>query len=371
VKQIYEAYLEVGSVRLLRERLDRDGMVTKARHQKNGGTVSGRAFNRGHLYRLLSNPLYRGKLPHKDKVFQGLHEAIIDPDLWNRVQDLLRQNKQGMERGSARNPSLLAGRLYTADGQKLIPNHASKKGRRYRYYIAQRLAQQSGVGSKGERYAAHDVEAAVLQGLHRFLDRPAEVASALENETPSPECLTRLVARAERVRAKLKDRQLALRLVPKILSSATVSATGVNLELSLEGLATALGIENRSSNTIHAFATPCRLVRRGQELKFVLPNGSVSDEPDNHDPALLMAVAKAHLWWQWLKDGEICSLREIADRENLSPPQVTRRLRLAFLSPRLVQQILDGAQRADLTTEMLTRQVELPLSWATQDRLLA
>jgi hypothetical protein len=37
----------------------------------------------------------------------------------------------------------------------------------------------------------------------------------------------------------------------------------------------------------------------------------------------------------------------------------------------MVRQILAGAQRADLTIEMLTRQVELPLSWAAQDRLLA
>jgi hypothetical protein len=156
-----------------------------------------------------------------------------------------------------------------------------------------------------------------------------------------------------------------------VLSSATVSDTGVKLHLSLDGLATALGIQNKSGNSTHAFATACRLVRRGQELKFVLPNDGGSDGPDNRNPALLLAVAKAHLWWQWLKDGEVCSLREIADREGLSPPQVTRRLRLAFLSPQLIEQILAGAQRADLTIEMLTRQVELPLSWATQDRLLA
>jgi hypothetical protein len=84
-----------------------------------------------------------------------------------------------------------------------------------------------------------------------------------------------------------------------------------------------------------------------------------------------MAVAKAHLWSRWLRDGEVSSLREIAHRERLNPAQVTRRLRLAFLSPQMVRQILAGAQRADLTIEMLTRQVELPLSWAAQDRLLA
>jgi hypothetical protein len=106
-------------------------------------------------------------------------------------------------------------------------------------------------------------------------------------------------------------------------------------------------------------------------LKFVLLDGGGQEENDNRDPALLMAVAKAHLWWRWLKDGEVGSLREIACREGLSAAQVTRRLRLAFLSPRLVRQILDGAHRADLTAETLTRQVELPLAWAAQDRFLA
>jgi hypothetical protein len=370
VKRIYETYLEVKSVRLLKERLDGEGMVTKARRRKDGNTVGGGAFSRGHLYRLLSNPLYRGKLPHKDMLHEGRHKAIIESDLWKRAQDLLRHNKQGVERGSAKSPSLLAGRLYTTDGQKLIPSHATRNGRRYRYYIAQRLAHESGVGTKGERYAAHEVDAAVLRALRGFLDRPAGIVSALEIETPSPERLKRLVARAGRLRDELGDWQMALQLIPKILSSVEVGGMDLKLHLRLDGLAAALGIEGEPGNTTFAFATPCRLVRRGQELKFVLPDGGEPEEDDNRDPALLMAVAKAHLWWQWLRDGEVGSLREIACREGLGPPQVTRRLRLAFLSPRLIREILAGAQRADLTVEMLTRQVELPLAWAAQERHL-
>jgi hypothetical protein len=370
VKRIFEIYLEVKSVRLLKERLDREGMVTKARRRKDGSTAGGGAFSRGHLYRLLSNPLYRGKLPHKGTLHEGRHKAIIDSNLWKRAQDRLRHNKQGVERGSAKSPSLLAGRLYTADGQKLIPSHATRSGRRYRYYIAQRLARESGVGTKGARYAAHEVEAAVLRALRGFLDRPAGIVSALEIATPSPERLKCLVARAGQLRDELGDRQTALRLVSKILSSVEVSGTDLKLHLRLDGLAAALDIEVDPGKTAFAFATPCRLVRRGQELKFVLPEGGGPEENDNRDPALLTAVAKAHLWWLWLREGEVCSLREIACREGLSPPQVTRRLRLAFLSPRLVRQILAGAQRADLTVEMLTRQVEMPLAWVAQERHL-
>jgi hypothetical protein len=67
----------------------------------------------------------------------------------------------------------------------------------------------------------------VLQALRSFLDQPMRVASALEVKTPSPERLKRLVARAGRLRADLKDRRLALRLVPMILSTVTVSSTGL------------------------------------------------------------------------------------------------------------------------------------------------
>ncbi len=86
----------------------------------------------------------------------------------------------------AKHPSLLAGRLETSDGQKLIPSHAVKQGKRYRYYIEQRLVQYEGVGTKGARYAAEEVEKAVLAILQRFLNSPAEIVAALAIGEPSP-----------------------------------------------------------------------------------------------------------------------------------------------------------------------------------------
>jgi hypothetical protein len=120
------------------------------------------------------------------------------------------------------------------------------------------LARESGVGTKRSRYAAHEVEAAVLRALRGFLDRPAGIVSALEIETPSPERLKRLVARAGQLREELGNRQVALRLVSKILSSVEVSGTDLKLRLRLEGLAAALGIEGETGKATFAFATPCR-----------------------------------------------------------------------------------------------------------------
>ncbi len=371
VRQIYEAYLEVKSVRLLKEALDRRGIVSKARRQKNGQIMAGGAFSRGHLYRLLSNPLYRGKLQHKGKIHDGQHKAIIAVDLWDKVQDLLRQNRRGEDRISAKDPSLLAGLLTTAEGQKLVPSHAVKKGRRYRYYIARHLAQEIGVGTKGARYAAHEVETAVLEALRRFLDEPAEVAAVLEIEDLTPTAMKHITVKANQLSAQFACRQSALPLIPKFLSGVTVSSKDLKLNLRPESLASAIGIEARSSRTEYTITTPCQLVRRGQELKFILPGRAGSDICGVDDPALRKAVAKAHLWWLWIRSGQVTSLREIAHQEGLDPSHVTRLLRLAFLSPRLVRKISSGTQPADLTVEALTRKIDLPLAWAAQEQILS
>jgi hypothetical protein len=72
----------------------------------------------------------------KDKHYLGEHKAIIEPQLWDAVQARLAAN--AVERsngGRAKSPSLLAGLLFDADGNRMTPTHAVKKGRRYRYYV--------------------------------------------------------------------------------------------------------------------------------------------------------------------------------------------------------------------------------------------
>jgi hypothetical protein len=58
VKHIFERYLELGSVRLLRRDLDGCAMVSAVKASKNGSRRGGKPFSRGGLYHLLSNPIY-------------------------------------------------------------------------------------------------------------------------------------------------------------------------------------------------------------------------------------------------------------------------------------------------------------------------
>lgn len=371
VREIYNLYLERGSVRALKSELDRRGIRSKVRHQKNGCTTGGKPLSRGHLYRLLANPIYLGKLPHKGMLYDGKHDPIIAPDLWEKVQHQLKTNTQGRRRAIAQHPSLLAGIVSTRDGHKLVPSHAVKKGRRYRYYIEQQLAQDEGVGSKGQRYAALEVETAVLTILQRFLEDPIQLMTALSLESASPASVRRLCDKATAISRSLDGPQEMLRLIPEILSAVIIHPSKLELIFSRKVLAQHLGARFTDTNSTYTIASPCKLTLRGQELKFVLPLRDAPEKYCNPDPALIQAVAKAHLWWQWIKDGEVRSLREIAEREYLDKPMITRLIRLAFLSPKLVCQILEGLQPANLTVKTLTREIELPLDWAAQEEIFA
>ena len=181
VRMIFHRYAELGSVRLLGHELDRLGVVSKRREGAGGVLAGGNRFSRGALYTLLQNPIYRGEIGHQGKVYPGQHDAIIDAELWQLVQEKLAGNRQARTLGeTAEEPSLLAGLIVDGDGQRMTPTHAVKKGRRYRYYVSTQLI--SGTRSdhaKGWRIPAGDIEVLVLDRLRAFLASDRDLGEAL------------------------------------------------------------------------------------------------------------------------------------------------------------------------------------------------
>ena len=88
------------------------------------------------------------------------------------------------------------------------------------------------------------------------------------------------------------------------------------------------------------------------------------------DPALIKAIARECLWFEELAAGRARSLHELGMREGLTRHHIRRLVNLAFLSPQLVEAILQGRQPAALTVTRLT-ELDLPLDWSEQRRLLA
>src|SRR5262252_4578111 len=89
VQRIFASYCEFGCVRRVKEEADRLGLRTKRRTTKDGAERGGKSFSRGHLYRLLANPIYIGQIAHKGQFYSSQHPALIDAETWTAVRDQL------------------------------------------------------------------------------------------------------------------------------------------------------------------------------------------------------------------------------------------------------------------------------------------
>ncbi len=78
VRQVFALYRAHRNVRQVKQESDRLGLRTKQRTNKHGAITGGKPFTRGHLYVLLGNPLYIGKIRHKAAIYEGQHQAIIE-----------------------------------------------------------------------------------------------------------------------------------------------------------------------------------------------------------------------------------------------------------------------------------------------------
>jgi site-specific DNA recombinase len=140
VRRIFVLYLELGCVRRVKEEADRLRLRTKCTKTGSGTERGGRPFSRGHIYGLLANPIYTGRIAHKGELYPGLHPALIDNETWTAVRNQLAANTSDHRR-RAEPAGGLTGRY---PGERLTPSHAVKKGRRYRYYASAALITEAG-----------------------------------------------------------------------------------------------------------------------------------------------------------------------------------------------------------------------------------
>jgi hypothetical protein len=206
VSRIFALYRELGCVRRVKDEADRLGLRTKCSMTANGAERGGTPLSRGHIYRLLSNPIYTGRIAHKGQLYPGQHPAQIDDETWTAVQDQLAAHAgDHRRRALAANPSLLAGLLVDAQGERLTPSHVVKKGRRYRYYVSAALITAAAKDDTlSWRLAAQEIEDCVIRILVDALTSPAKLLERLCTPGMPSEHVRKMLGRAGRLAAALR-----------------------------------------------------------------------------------------------------------------------------------------------------------------------
>ncbi len=359
VREIFRRYLELGSVRLLMEELNRRGIRSKVRVARNGKTSGGNSLSRGALYVLLSNPIYIGEIRHKCIRHPGLHEPIVERELWEKTQLLLRsQAVRGRSRTKAV-ASPLMGRLFDESGQSLTPSHAVKGERRYRYYVSRSLIKGTADSAgRGWRLPAPEIERTVAASACQILSDRIEIAAAAsglaENRLPA------IFAAAEGWGERLQSEVKAGAALSAVVDRVDLSDTGIRVSLKLPIPGTA----SRPAADANGLIVAMTVRRRGVEMRLVIAGNRAPAQ--RAGSALLKAVARARQWSEDLLAGRAQSVVEIAERERVGSRYIRRLLRLAFLAPVIVEAITAGDQPPELTAEVLAERIDLPLLWTAQ-----
>ena len=324
VREVYDRYLELGSILRVKAELDARGILVPRRIDGAGRVVGGVRFSIGYVNHLLRSPLYVGRLPHKDRVHEGQHPAIVELATWDAVQAKLAGNARRHRENLASSSHLLIGRIRDHEGITLSPSHTQKGLHRYRYYVSQAL-QKGRAASTVRRIAAPELEAMVVQAL-----RAAMPASAQPLHEPD--------------------------LVAKHLTLVVVHPD--RLELRLTGDRQAITMPWSPPNPQRRREI---IVPPGQERPGLRPM-KIEDRA-----RILKAIATGRAWMDELTNARIPSPAAIASREILSERSVRMTLSLAHLAPSIVKVIIDGRLPRGIGIRDLA---DLPPVWAEQERAL-
>jgi site-specific DNA recombinase len=121
VRTIFERYLALKCLRLLKNDLDGQRIVSKRRTTLTGKTTGGGPMTYGPLAYLLKNRTYLGAMGHKGQWFAGEHEAIISPALFDAVQAVIKKNSIDRRHRRSSSPALLTGVLFDDRGNRMTP----------------------------------------------------------------------------------------------------------------------------------------------------------------------------------------------------------------------------------------------------------
>ena len=375
VVAIFRRYLELQSVHALRDELATTGVRSRPRRRADGAPYGDRLLGRGGLYAMLQSRIYRGDITHKGSAYTGQHKAIIDQALWDQVQPLLTRTRAEHASGiHAKAPALLAGMLFDADGARLTPTHAIKRGTRYRYYVSAALVRGTANGAQGWRIPAADLDKIVVQTVCSMLVDPVLLLDTQAPQSNNASSGRALIEAGRKLGHLLTAEPLhaARAHLTTLACRITLHPGRIEIQLSTRRLFQLFGavpIADDEPDPPILRSVPATLKRAGREMRMTAGD---LPEPTTADPSLLRLLARAHDLHDHLATDPELSIAQLATEQKLSTTYVYRLLRLRWLAPDIVTAILEGRQPATLNaTAIMHQKSMLPAAWTDQRRHLA
>ncbi len=304
VRLIFKRYTELKSVDALVNELAERGITSKLWISKRGKKRGGYPLLSGAVRHLLQNPIYLGKIRHKDQLYPGQHKAIIPQELWDRTQKTFEENSytRKTERIDAREEWWLTGKLFDALGRPMTPTFTSRSnGQRYKYYFVQD--------------AGADVDQpddVVTRIKMEFIHNLVEAAARQQDDKAMGEC--------ERIGE----------FVQKVVIERSNVRIVIEYPASNDTEATQDAIEAKEAPKHFRIDVPVRIARVGQRSRIIPPTelGLATA-----DPKMIRALRQAWQWRQEIENGTYATPELLAEDKGVSKRYVNKMLPIAFVPP--------------------------------------
>lgn len=331
VKSIFKLFVELGTISQLAAKL-RDLGITSRQKMLSTGVIRGGVFmGRGALKPIIRNRLYIGEMPHKGKVYPGLHEAIISKEIWETANAiLLSSTRRYKENLYSKNPAPLRGKLFDSKGHIMIPKSSYRDGvLRHRMYLSRPVLK----GQKEQSGEIRTISANMIEPL--VLARLSPCAIHELDESSRAEIFEKIT------RVELYKDRITIRCIKTS--------------------------EGAMSDPI---VLPIRLDRAGMEIIVTSTDPEFQPDLPKIDKTLVRTLVKAYAMRQKLETGEACSVSDLVAQFGIEKSQVRRILPMGFLAPDLIEKILDGRQPQRLQMLHLING-RLPVEWEKQRHLFS
>jgi DNA invertase Pin-like site-specific DNA recombinase len=331
VRSLFQHYLEAGSVVRLKQRLDAEDFRLPVRIDGANRSTGGGPLSRGHIYRILSNPIYVGRIGHKGEVHEGQHPPIVRQEMWEQVQQCLRAylGAERTKRTHQASEAPLAGKLFDDRGNRMSPSWAKKGSMRWRYYVSQAALQ-------GDNSKAGSIVRVPATTIEHFVEDAISKHSA--DSTTS--------------QADLRD----------LIDRVTIGRTTIQVQLS-EAAEADVGARTLTVPwTLPPHHRKREIIQSARDA-----NASARPMRANARAILVDALGDSHRWLGELLSNPDMTLEALALREGKTDRSVRMTLSLAFLAPDIVRAAVEGRLPRGYG---LKRLVDLPMAWPDQWRAL-
>lgn len=328
VNKIFNTYLASHSLLDCRDRIAALGIHGKQWTTKKGEIRGGREMTANIIERILKNQIYLGKIPNKStgEVFDGQHPAIITQELFDAVQQKLQDNNNHKGRTAySRGGLLFHNMIYTADGA-VFKNKTGNKGlRQYKYYKCGTISLPAG-----------DFDTIICNNVRDFLNSDME-------QLPDA---TRLILK----QLEYSD-ELVRGLIDRIVYHEHKLTIFINIEdLDKLGAFRKNGYINTQATPMEYYTSPDGKQVIIEQIVYLSSHTCINHRNAGFSRDLLTKTENATMLikalaygWKYKKAYESgIGVKALAATENRDQRTIYKYLNLAYLSPRIINDIMDS-----------------------------